>query len=76
MKKFDLIIYIRLEFVRPCKVEVGPTLEVKSWTDLDQDQILNKQKIQGVQIKLGVTLKEHYSITKRLAKNVKTVLES
>jgi hypothetical protein len=55
---------------------VGPTLEVKSWTDLDQDQILNKQKIQGVQIKLGVTLKEHYSITKRLAKNVKTVLES
>jgi hypothetical protein len=31
--------------------------------------------VQGVQIKLAVTLKEHYSITKRLAENLKTVLE-
>ena len=31
-----------------------------------------KNNIQGVQIKLAVTLKEHYSITKRLAENVKS----
>ena len=31
--------------------------------------------IQGVPIKSAATLKQHYSITKTLAENVKTVLE-
>ena len=31
--------------------------------------------IQGVPIKSAATLKQHFSITKRLAENVKTVLE-
>ena len=31
--------------------------------------------IEGVQIKLAVILKSDYSITKRLAENVKTILD-